>query len=133
MKLKNQLLAALFIGIFSFPATLLAQTEPEDIASVTDAFQDSFYESLKQKAIENYDKAITALEKCRTLNPDNAEVYNELGKNYLFLKDYKKAYDSFEQASQLDPKNKWFLVGMYDVCYQTQDDTQSIVLVKKLI
>ncbi|MGK4566606.1 tetratricopeptide repeat protein [Flavobacterium sp. 3HN19-14] len=88
---------------------------------------------MKQKAIENYDKAITALEKCRTLNPDNPEVYNELGKNYLFLKDYKKSYESFAQAAQLDPKNKWYLAGMYDVCYQTQDDEQSIVLVKKLI
>ncbi|MGK4566605.1 hypothetical protein [Flavobacterium sp. 3HN19-14] len=42
MKLKNRLLAAIFIGMLSFPATLLAQTEPEDIPAVTDAFQDSF-------------------------------------------------------------------------------------------
>ena len=49
--------------------TLLAQTEPEDVATVSDQFQDYYYESLKQKGIENYDKAITALEKCQELQP----------------------------------------------------------------
>ena len=38
--------------------TLLAQTEPDDIALANDEFQNYFYESLVQKGIENYDKAI---------------------------------------------------------------------------
>lgn len=113
--------------------TVLAQTEPEDIAAVTDNFQDAFYESLKQKGIENYDKAIDALEKCLALQPNNPNVLHESGKNYLFLKDYKKAYESFEKAAKINPKNKWFWVGMYDVCYQTQDYMQSIIIVKKLV
>lgn len=123
----------IFLGIFGIPSTLLAQTEPEDIAMNNDAFQDAFYESLKQKGIENYDKAITALEKCQKLEPNNATVYFEFGKNYLAQKDYKKAYESFDKASQLDPKNKWALVGMYDVCYETRDWDQAIVIVNKLI
>lgn len=123
----------IFAGILSVPASLLAQTEPEDIALAQNEFQDSFYESLKQKGIENYDKAIIALEKCRKLEPNNATVLFELGKNYLALKDYKKAYDSFEKATQIDPKNKWFWVGMYDVCYETRDWEQAIVIVNKLI
>ncbi|MFT3794572.1 tetratricopeptide repeat protein [Flavobacterium sp.] len=123
----------IFAGILSVPAPLLAQTEPEDIALAQNEFQDSFYESLKQKGIENYDKAIIALEKCQRLEPNNATVLFELGKNYLALKDYKKAYDSFEKATQIDPKNKWFWVGMYDVCYETRDWDQAIVIVNKLI
>ena len=58
--------------------------EPEDIAVKPDEFQDSFYESLKQKGIENYDKAIEALEKCQQSQPENPIVFFELGKNYLF-------------------------------------------------
>ncbi len=115
---------------------VLAQTssaEPDDIGVASDEFQNYFYESLKQKGIENYDKAITALEKCESLQPNNPAVYNELGKDYLFLKDYKKAYDAFQKASQLDPKNKWYLAGMYDVCYQTQDWNQAIVIVTQLV
>ncbi len=131
--MKKKVLLAIAIGIFCIPNTTWAQTEPDDIALANDAFQDAFYESLKQKGIENYDKAITALEKCQKLEPNNATVFFELGKNYLAQRDYKRAYDSFEQATKIDPKNKWFWVGMYDVCYETRDWTQAIVIVNKLI
>ena len=130
--MKKIVLLLLFFGMV-FPAVLLAQTEPNDIALANDEFQDSFYESLLQKGIENYDKAIVALEKCEKLQPNNAVVYFEFGKNYLASKQYVKAYASFEKATQLDPKNMWFWVGMYDVCYETKDYTQAIVIVTKLI
>lgn len=116
-----------------FPALLLAQTEPNDIALVNDDFQDSFYESLLQKGIENYDKAIISLEKCIKIQNNNAVVYFELGKNYLALKQYDNALTSFEKATQIDPKNKWFWVGMYDVYYETKNYNQAIVIVTKLI
>lgn len=131
--MKKKVLFAFLFGMFCVPVSLLAQTEPDDIALNNDAFQDSFYESLKQKGIENYDKAIIALEKCQKLEPNNATVFFEFGKNYLAQRDYKRAYDSFEQATKIDPKNKWFWVGMYDVCYETRDWTQAIVIVNKLI
>jgi tetratricopeptide (TPR) repeat protein len=60
-------------------------------------------------------------------------VYFELGKNQLALKDYNNAYASFEKATQIDPKNKWFWLGMYDVSYQTKDYNQAIITVLKLI
>ena len=128
---KNVLLFIVF-GFF-FQTVLLAQTEPEDIALANDDFQNSFYESLLQKGIENYDKAILALEKCKKIQPNNAVVFFELGKNYLAQKNYLMAYTSFEKATQIDPKNKWFWVGLYDVCYETKDYTQAIVIVNKLI
>jgi tetratricopeptide (TPR) repeat protein len=131
--MKKRALVLIFLGMFGIPTSLMAQTEPEDIAMAADEFQDSFYESLMQKGIENYDKAITALEKCLKMQPDNATVYFELGKNYLAQKDYKRAYESFEHATKIDPKNKWFWVGMYDVCYETRDFPQAIVIVTKLI
>lgn len=123
----------LFLAFFICnTSALLAQIEPEDVVAVNDDFQNAFFESLKQKAIENYDKAIESLEKCLKLEPNNSVVLHELGKNYLYLKDYKSAYNSFEKAAAIDPKNKWFLHGMYDVCYQTQDFNQAIVIVEKL-
>jgi tetratricopeptide (TPR) repeat protein len=103
------------------------------LALAENKFEESYYESLKQKGIENYDKAIEALEKCQTLQSDNAIVYFELGKNYLSLKKYKDAYDNFEKVTQIDPKNRWAWVGMYDVCYDTRDYNQSIIIVQKLI
>ncbi|PWA05237.1 tetratricopeptide repeat protein [Flavobacterium psychrotolerans] len=131
--MKKIALVLILLGIVCIPDSLLAQSEPDDIALANDEFQNSFYESLLQKGIENYDKAITALEKCQKLQPNNGTVYFEMGKNYLAQKDYLKAYDFFEKATQIDPKNKWFWVGMYDVCYETKNFTQAIVIVTKLV
>ena len=120
--------------MFFVPISLLAQGEPKDtLALAENKFEESYYESLKQKGIENYDKAIEALEKCQTLQSDNAIVYFELGKNYLALKKYKDAYDNFEKVTKIDPKNRWAWAGMYDVCYETHDYNQSIIIVQKLI
>lgn len=121
------------IGMVFVPTLLLAQTEPEEVAAIDDKFQNFFYEALKQKGIENYDKAIEALERCKELEPNNAVVYFELGKNYLSQKKYKDAYDNFEKVTQMDPKNRWAWVGMYDVCYDTHDYHQAIIIVQKLI
>jgi len=121
------------IGMVFVPTLLLAQTEPEDVAAIDNKFQNFFYEALKQKGIENHDKAIEALERCKELEPNNAVVYFELGKNYLSQKKYKDAYDNFEKVTQMDPKNRWAWVGMYDVCYDTHDYNQAIIIVQKLI
>lgn len=110
-----------------------AQAEPEEILVEPDKYKDLFFEALKQKAITNYDKALISLEQCLALQPKSVEVLHEMGKNYLLLKDYKKAYESFEKGTKIDPSNKWLWVGMYDVCYQTEDYNQSIVIVTRLI
>jgi len=131
--MKKTVLFFLFLVLLCNPILLLAQTEPEEIKLETDKFEDYFYESLKQKGIENYDKAIEALEECSKIKPNDATVYFELGKNYLASKDYENAYKSFEKATQIDPKNKWFWLGIYDVNYQTKNYSQAIITVNKLI
>ena len=129
----SSLLLTLFLVLQCNSALLWAQTEPEDIKVETDKFEDLFYESLLQKGIENYDKAIMALEKAMKIKPNDATVYYELGKNYLALKEYKNAYNSFESATKIDPKNKWFWIGMHDVSYETKHFTQGITVINKLI
>ena len=129
----SSLLLTLFLVLQCNSALLWAQTEPEDIKVETDKFEDLFYESLLQKGIENYDKAITALDKANKFKPNDATVNYELGKNYLALKDYKNAYNYFENATKIDPKNKWFWIGMYDVSYETKNFTQGITVINKLI
>lgn len=132
MKLLRNLIF-LLLGMGCLPTTLLAQEEPNNVVVMDDGFQDHFYEALKQKSIENYDKAIESLEKCQKIQPENPVVYFEFGKNYLAQKKYKDAYDNFEKVTQMDPNNRWAWVGMYDVCYDTHDYNQAIVIVQKLI
>lgn len=131
--MKRLVIYGLLLGMFFVPNIVLAQEEPNNIAVIDDGFQDHFYEALKQKSIENYDKAILSLERCKEIQPENPVTYFELGKNYLAQKKYKEAYDNFEKVTQMDPKNRWAWVGMYDVCYDTKNYNQAIVIVEKLV
>mgnify|MGYP000016365963 FL=1 len=131
--MNTKIIVFFFLSLFVLPFSGWSQTEPEDIAMVSDAFQDSFYESLLQKGIENYDKAIVALEKCLVSQPNNATVHFELGKNYLALKQYENAYQSFQKATQIEPKNRWFWVGLYDLSFQTKNYERAMTAVQQLI
>lgn len=122
----------IFFGI-SIPRVSFAQTATDTLATEQIQFQELFYDALTQKGIENYDKAILLLEKCLVIEPNNETVLSELGRNYLAQREYSSAYDSFEKATQIDSKNKWFWVGMYDVCYESRNFIQAIEVVKKLI
>jgi len=76
-KIKKQLI---FLGILIIPLLTYAQvdfnkTPDDDLGNVEDKFQESFFEALKQKGIENYDKAIKALLKCTELKESEAVIY----------------------------------------------------------
>ncbi|HRB71745.1 MAG TPA: tetratricopeptide repeat protein [Flavobacterium sp.] len=134
MKLKRQLIIFTLLGFLSVPVSLSAQQqEPDAIALENDEFQNNFYESLKQKGIENYDKAIQSLYKCLKTQPENPVIHHELGKNFLAQKNYAEAEKSFQKAIDLDPKQRWYWNGLYDVYYETKDFNRSIPVVEKLI
>lgn len=127
-------IAILFLWItFSNPQTIYGQINPEDIAIVEDALENNFYEALQQHAIENYDKAIIAIQKCIEKDSTNPVFYHELGKNALQLKQYPEAEIAFKKAIELNSNERWYLNSLYDVYYQTKDYQKSILIVQKLI
>ena len=128
--MKKALLGFLLVSISGLS---FAQQEPDEIALANNKFQLSYYEALKQKGIENYDKAIQSLENCLVIEPNNAAVFNELGRNYFLLKKYNQAYEAYEKAAQIEPQNRWYWHGMYDVSYQTKNYPQAITNVLKLV
>ncbi|WP_445453351.1 tetratricopeptide repeat protein [Flavobacterium sp. 25HG05S-40] len=131
---KLGIVYVLFLGMLCVPNSVVAQTEPNnDVVTIDDGFQDIFFEAIKQKSIENYDKAIDALEKGKVIQPDNPIIYFELGKNYFAQKKYKEALSNFEKASKMEPNNRWAWVGIYDVYYQTRDYNAAIPIVEKLV
>ena len=76
---KIQLYCLLLFGMLCLPNITLAQDEPtNDVVTIDNGFEDLFYEAIQQKSIENYDKAIEALEKGKVIEPDNPVVYFEL-------------------------------------------------------
>lgn len=120
-------------GFLLCPVILQAQEkEPDEIALANDEFGDSFFEALKQKGIENYDKALQSLQKCARLKPDDPAVYNEIGKNQLALKNFAEAEKAFLKATQLEPENRWYWQGLYDVYYAMQDWNKAVPIVQKL-
>src|SRR5690606_15006888 len=88
----------LFLGILCIPCSLYAQVDfnkpTDDLGDVEDQFQEYFFEAMKQKSIENYDRSVEALLKCKQLNKNIPVVYYELGKNYNQLKNFGSAEDA---------------------------------------
>jgi tetratricopeptide (TPR) repeat protein len=60
-------------------------------------------------------------------------VYSELGRNYISLKNYLEAEKAFKRATELDPANRWYWQGLYDVYYEQKDFTRAITIVQKLM
>ena len=131
--IKRKHIAFLAFLIFSFGNHLFAQENPDAIALVDDQLENNFYEAMKQRGIENYDKAIVAIQKCIEKDSKNGAFQYELGKNYLSLKNYVDAENAFKKAVELDGKQRWYWNGLYDVYYQTKDYQKSIPIVEKLI
>lgn len=123
-----RLLVFYFITTISF-----AQVNPEEADLAINELENNFYEALKQKSIENYDKAIISLEKCLEKDPKNAEVYYQLGTNFLAQKKYLDAEQNFQKAVDLEPKQRWYWNGLYDVYYQTRVFDKAIPIVEKLV
>lgn len=105
----------------------------DDLGNVEDEFQEYFFEALKQKGIENYDRAVDALQKCLNLNSKLPIIYFELGKNYNKLKNFGAAEDALKKAINMQPDNEWFLDELYDVYYQQEDINNAIRTIKQLV
>ncbi len=129
MKIKNILLfASLTFGFRAF-----AQPEPEAVALDENKMESVFYESLKQRGIENYDKAVVLLDGLIFKDPSNAAFLYELGKNHLSLKQYAQAENAFQKAVDLQPEERWYIIGLYDVYYESKEYEKAIPIVQKLI
>lgn len=131
--LNKKYIAFIVFLLFSFGNQLFAQQNPEDIALVENKTEDYFFEALAQRGIENYDKAIVAIQKCLEKEPKNPAFLYELGKNQLDAKDYVAAEIAFKSAVEIDNKQRWYWNGLYDVYYQTKNYEKAIGVVQKLI
>jgi tetratricopeptide (TPR) repeat protein len=130
-----------FFGILYYSEPIIAQEIAEnttdDLGNVSDAFQENFFEALKQKGIENYELALIALEKAEKAankNPEyEAVVFFETGKNLKHLKRYNEAEEKFQKVLQSQGERLDVLEALYDLYYLQHNYTTAIPLVQKLI
>ena len=109
------------------------KTPNDDLGNIEDKFQEHFFEALKQKGIENYDRAIISLQKCLRLDDSESVVHFELGKNYVQLKNYGAAEDAFKKAIALEQDNEWYLDELYGVYVALDDFDKALETVKQLV
>ena len=116
--------------------TLLAQPIKDSLAiqnSAKEQFQNYFYEGLKQKGIENYDKAITSFVQCADLFPNRAVVWYELGDLYFKTKSYARAENNLQKAMALDQNNFWYKEKLYHLYIDQKAYDKAIKTVKMLL
>ncbi len=129
----------LILGWFFIPLISSAQDEKTDevvldeLGVVTDRFQEHFFEALKQKGIENYDRALKSLEKAAQESPEEVVIYFEMAKNYGFLKQWDRAEENYNKVHQMEPGKPEAYEGLYDVYYNTNEYLKAIEVVKELI
>lgn len=137
MKQKIYILFLLF-GLLLVPQVNYAQVDfnkkpDDDLGDIEDKFQELFYEALKQKGIENYDRSVEALLKCIVLDNSVAVLYFELGKNYVLLKNFGSAEEALKKAVSKEPDNEWFLDELYGFYVDQNDFDKAIKTVKQLV
>ena len=134
MKAKLHIVIILF-GMLIIPAPVMAQEQESaeiSLEGYSDDFQESFFEALREKAIENYDKAVNLLMKCKNLEPENAVIDYELGKNHTALKQYAQAEGYFKDAIAKDPGNTWYLDALFKLYTLQRNEVKAIALGKQL-
>ena len=52
----------------------------------------------------NLDEMFACWQRCRTLQPNRADVYDQLGRHALRMEEYDDAIDYWQQARKIDPK-----------------------------
>ena len=126
------------LGMILFPQLNIAQVDfnkkpDDDLGNVEDEYQELFFEALKQKGIENYERAIEALQNCLNLDSTKPVIFFELGKNYNSINNFGAAEENLKKAISMQPDNEWFLDELYDVYYKQNDIDKAIKTVKQLV
>lgn len=96
-------------------------------------FQTFFFEALKQKAINNFGKAIENLEQCYQIDATSLAVEFEFSKNYLPLKNYFEAEIFINKALEKEPENVYLLKHKVLIFKFQRNFSEAIKIQKQLI
>ena len=93
---------------------LLAGAQEEGSADVfldsySDAFQETFFQALREKGIENYDRAEALLLECKQLDRGNPVLDHELAKVLIRQGQYPAAEPYALTAVRAEPAEYWYL------------------------
>ncbi|WP_318311134.1 tetratricopeptide repeat protein [Flagellimonas crocea] len=129
--MKKELLVWMVMGAsFLVHYDTYAQEEQESadvyLEEYTDEFQENFFEALKQKGIQNYDRAVDLFLKCKQLEPDNSVVDYELAKAYMLDKKYVQAQEYAIEALLSEPTDYWYLDNLLTILEKQGSPVETI-------
>lgn len=122
------------------PADSLAQGSPADSIQKspkqdeTRKFEALFFDGIREKAVENYDKAISIFNKCKDLKSSEGIVYVELAKCYTARKDLSNAEKNYKLALEHLPekRHKFVLIELYGLYKQQKKPLEALGIARKL-
>lgn len=126
-----------FIGFAqqdSLTNVLLAKKNSEEIQKEQKElnFETFFFEALQEKAIGNFEKAITALENCQNINDGDKAMLFEFGKNYFELEKYPEAEAYTKKSLNQDPDNLFIQLLLRDIYNKQNNYKDALVLQQKI-
>lgn len=92
----------------------------------TDRFQELFFEALKEKGIENYDRARALLLQCKQLEEDNPVIDHELAKVMLLSGELAAAEAYAITALKAAPEEYWYLNTLMEILSREYRDFELI-------
>jgi len=95
-------------------------------------FQKFFFQALQQKAIGNFDKAISALENCQNIKADDKAVNFELSKNYFELEKFIEAAVYVKKGLEKEPDNLFMLQLLKDTYNRQSNFKEALEIQKKI-
>ena len=108
----------------------------DDLGNVSDAFQENFFEALKQKGIENYELAYQALQKAEKAAKNDpiqeAVVHFEMAKNLTQMKRYEEAESHFHSVLQTIGERIDVMDALYDLYFLQRNYEAAIPIIEKL-
>ncbi len=119
--------------VYAQDETPFADQNVDDLEDVSDAFSELFFEALKQKGIENHERAIVALDACIKMEPKRPILYFEKGKNETALKQYDNAADSFNKSLELKQDQPDVLDALFRTYGFAREYDKAITVGQKLV
>jgi len=96
-------------------------------------FEKFFFKALSEKAINNYDKAINALENCQNIRPNDPAVNFEFSKNYYALEKYVEAIAYAQKALEKQPDDLFLLEHLKEVYVTQKNYKKALVIQQKVV
>ena len=96
-------------------------------------FERFFFQALSERAINNFDKAIIALENCQNIRFNDLAVNFELSKNYYAQEKYLEAISYAEKALILQPENVFLLEHIKRIYISEKNYKKALEVQQKIV